>query len=175
MSRKRLDMSGMVFGRLTATGIAPKDMWRNHNAHWICKCECGNEKIINGNDLRSGNVNSCGCLRKEKFGSRFKTHGYSSHPLYGIWVGIIHRCENPNMPNFKKYGALGIKVCDRWKSFEHFVSDIGPRPSANHSIDRVNPHGNYEPSNCRWATSREQALNKKRVTAIYRQELSIPC
>ena len=170
MSRKLFDMSGMVFGRLTVIALAQKDAWRNKNAHWICKCSCGTEKTINGSDLRSLNVNSCGCIRNEKNRVRWMVHGNSSHHLYGIWVGIIHRCKNPNIPNFKKYGARGIRVCERWETFENFAHDVGDRPSPAHSIDRINPSGDYEPDNCRWATAHEQALNKRRSHAGQAQE-----
>lgn len=83
----------------------------------------------------------------------------------GVYRGMIYRCNVPSDKRYKKYGAIGIKVCDRWmESFENFISDMGPRPSENYSLDRINGAGNYEPGNCRWATSLEQALNVRKKT-----------
>ena len=156
-------LSGKRYGRLTVLGIAPKEIWRNKNSHWICECVCGQQRIISGADLKSGNVNSCGCLKREKIRSRLVTHGNSSHPLYGIWNGAIARCTNPRMPNYGNYGGRGIRFCDRWlKSFDDFVRDMGPRPSDEYSLDRIDNDGDYCPENCRWADSRTQMLNRKR-------------
>ena len=152
---------GQQFGRLAIIDEAPRSEWRNRNRHYVCLCECGNKKIISWTDLRSGNVNSCGCLKKEKLSARQSTHGNSKHPLYAIWNCMIHRCENPNMHSYKKYGAKGITVCDRWHTFEHFVADMGERPSMSHSIDRIDGDLGYSKENCRWATHTEQQHNRK--------------
>ena len=90
------------------------------------------------------------------------THGLSKSPEYQAWNGMKHRCLNPNYHAYKKYGAIGVRVCDRWRdSFEAFYADMGPRPSSWHSLDRINPWGDYEPGNCRWALPIEQGSNRK--------------
>ena len=93
---------------------------------------------------------------------RLQVKGNTRHPLYKTWEGMKNRCLNPNYPEFHYYGGRGITVCPEWRSsFWQFVADMGPKPSSKHSIDRVNPNGDYEPNNCRWATSIEQANNKR--------------
>lgn len=96
-----------------------------------------------------------------------------AHPEYEVWKGMRSRCSRPSVDSFKYYGARGIRVCDRWlHSFVNFYSDMGPRPSPAHSLDRINNNGNYEPSNCRWATAREQTLNS-RVTKLSLEKAGI--
>lgn len=85
----------------------------------------------------------------------------SRDPRYNTWIGMIHRCHRPTSPSYPLYGARGIRVCERWHSTENFFQDMGPRPSKNHSLDRINNDGNYEPGNCRWATAKEQANNTR--------------
>jgi len=155
------DLTGQTFGRLTV-------LTRGENspagqARWNCVCACGtvvpNRASIH---LLSGHTKSCGCLNAEMAAARSTTHGMSGTKEHGTWKKILSRCYNKRDPKYKDYGGRGISVCDRWReSFESFFSDMGYAPSQLHSIDRVKNEGNYEPTNCRWATEVEQANNKR--------------
>ena len=127
-------------------------------AVWLCRCDCGNEIIAFGHSLRSGNTRSCGCIRSELSASA--THRMTGTPEYRAWYSIKDRCNNPNNEDYHNYGGRGIKVCDRWSKFENFFSDMGLRPGGM-SLDRQDVNGDYEPRNCRWATSKEQARNQR--------------
>jgi hypothetical protein len=124
-----------------------------------CICECGQELFVLICNLNSSNTLSCGCLWHQVMTEKKK----ENHPLYKTWQSMKNRCYNINRHNFKYYGQRGIKICDRWlNDFESFVQDMGERPTSNHSIDRINNDGNYEPSNCRWATKSEQSYNRRK-------------
>jgi hypothetical protein len=130
---------------------------------FLCKCECGNEKIIHLTNLNNGSTKSCGCLNKLLVSKRNKTHGDSTSQEYATWKRMKRRCDYEKGNRWEHYGGRGIKVCNRWlNSYENFLQDMGRKPSPQHSIDRINPDGNYEPSNCRWATSKQQANNKRK-------------
>lgn len=130
-------------------------------ASFVCRCDCGSEKIIPAHNLASGRSQSCGCLRRAWTAARFTRHGDSKSVEYKTWAGMLKRCNNPRTKSFADYGGRGIVVCDRWRTYEAFLADNGRRPTPQHSLDRIDVNGNYEPSNCRWATKVQQAKNKR--------------
>lgn len=143
---------GEVFGRLTILEILPEGRVR-------CVCECGREHVAFRANVAQGKTKSCGCTRF--LAKPTLTHGMTGTAEYRTWRHILIRCENRNAKCYYRYGGIGIKVCDRWHRFENFLEDMGIKPSPKHSIDRIDVAGNYEPSNCRWATPVEQARNKR--------------
>ena len=156
-TRLRFDLTGKRFGRLSV--LAYVGMVRTAPS-WLCRCDCGTEKTVPGGNLRYGFVTSCGCAHADELRARNTTHGQRQTPEYKTWCNIRSRCSNPKAVGYEYYGQRGIKVCERWDDFENFRKDMGLRPSAQHSIDRINVNGNYEPGNCRWATRQQQMANR---------------
>lgn len=153
---KRLDIQlGAVFGRLTVEEVEPTGRHRRA----LVRCECGNRKRVSVSSL-GRYTNSCGCLAAEICGRSSRKHGMTNTSTWITWAGMIARCDHAGNSNYKDYGRRGIAVCERWRSFENFLSDMGERPTGM-SIDRVNTNGNYEPGNCRWTTSAEQNRNRR--------------
>lgn len=154
-----IDMTGKVFGLLTVVRPVEAD---KRGVLWLCRCECGTEKVLPARQLNRGAVNSCGCLRRALSIQRSTRHGGSRTSEYQIWRGMVDRCENPGSAVYDRYGGRGIRVCDRWKSsFEAFRADMGSRPSNKHTLDRVNNDEGYGPDNCRWASYLVQANNTR--------------
>lgn len=162
-----IDLKGQRFGRWMVESYAGSD---GRNATWNCVCECGVTKKVRASHLRSGISQSCGCLARSKARVTHTRHGEISNGVrtaeYIAWQSMLSRCRNPNTSRFAQYGGRGIKVCDRWQNFENFLADMGRKPAANYSMDRIDVDGNYEPSNCRWATDTEQNRNRSNTLKV---------
>lgn len=165
---KLKDLTGKKINRLTVIKRVDNSRW--NETRWLCKCDCGKEVIATYGKIAYGHTKSCGCLAKDIFVKNVTKHKLRNTRLYNIWANMKQRCNNPNQKAYKYYGARGIKVCDEWlNSFENFYhwaikngyeKHLQKFGNKNTTIDRIDVNGNYEPSNCKWSTQKEQSLNK---------------
>ena len=162
----KLDLTGHRYGNL----LVIKESHTNKKiVYWKCVCDCGKETIVQRNHLRSGHTKSCGCLWVKNLKEMHITHGANVggevKPEYLAWCHMKSRCTNPNVERYPEYGGRGIKVCERWlgeNGFANFYSDLGDKPTPNHSLDRYpDVNGDYEPANVRWGTDEQQSRNKR--------------
>lgn len=158
---------GRKFGRLLVVGESTAARTRDGKGRlspvrFLCVCDCGSRSLVRADKLLGGHTLSCGCLAVE----RSTKHGRSGSPEYESWREMRKRCNNQNHKWYHRYGGRGISVCRQWSSFEQFLCDMGKRPTAKHSVDRVDNDGDYTPENCRWATPIEQAHNTSRTHLI---------
>lgn len=163
---KLIDLTGMKFGRLTVLGVSHR-VEKTKKIYWNAICDCGTPVATCGGRMKSGMTQSCGCLCRERLLNANLRHGRSHTPIHGIWSGMIQRCSPKAAKHcIADYYGRGIRVCERWHTFEKFLEDMGERPSLNHTLDRIDNDGDYEPSNCRWVTQREQCRNTRRNVMI---------
>lgn len=182
---KAIDITGKRFNRWLVKSRT-EERASGGSLMWLCVCDCGSEKSVKSSDLIRGASKSCGCLQKEALGLRLK-HGHNvggQSRTYQTWRSMLRRCSDVKHKHYPIYGGKGIIVCDRWRKFENFLVDMSERPEGK-TLDRKDSSGNYEPSNCKWSTPKEQANNmsrnryltyngKKQTVSQWADELNIP-
>ena len=164
---KPVNLIGETFGNLTVIG---EDRSNPSRRKWVCFCACGASVIRTTGNLKHPRSPSCGCTRLETNGRAHLRHGNNlagkRSKEYRTWAHILGRCTNTTDRSYKDYGGRGVTVCERWRVFENFLEDMGPAPSIDHSIDRIDNDGHYAPENCRWTTRAQQARNTRRTIKI---------
>lgn len=162
---KTIDLRGRKFGRLTVVELAAKI---DHHTRWLCKCDCGKDKIARYQCLVKGQTTSCGCRNSEVAAARNRTHGNAIRGKvtseYRSWFHMVERCRNPLATAYSKYGAKGITYHPEWdgeNGFANFLAYMGPKPTSQHTVDRIDGAGNYVPGNVKWSSKKEQSINRK--------------
>lgn len=157
------DITGQRFGKLTAVALVGRIEGRTV---WRFRCDCGSSYEGRSGHVHDGRVSSCGCAKVEARRARPDWHGLTNSAEHRCWTNMLTRCCNANSQDWENYGGRGIQVCERWLDFKSFHADMGQKPSASHSIDRIDVNGNYEPGNCRWATPKEQRANQRPIERL---------
>ncbi len=162
IGRPALQLTGQRFGSLVVRQRVQSPTTRSR---WLCDCDCGRTTIVDGTNLNRPHCTvSCGCVRAKGCAPR---HGQTDSPEHNTWAAMMARCYTRTNSGYRRYGAVGITVCERWHSFEHFRDDMGKRPFPKASLDRIDGRGHYEPGNCRWATSSQQIVNRCNMPALW--------
>lgn len=171
IAKRRIDIAGQRFDRLTVIGFSHVDVARR--AMWLCRCDCGSERLAAAALLRNGHTKSCGCMLRERLAQGSLRHGQSDTPAWAAWARMKSRCEQPTAQRFANYGGRGIGYCERWKSFENFLSDMG-QPPAGFTLEREDVNGDYEPGNCAWIPADAQYSNTTRTLRVVLHGVEMP-
>lgn len=168
LPERAIDITGQRFSRLVALG--PVEHTVNKSVRWLCQCDCGDTNIVPAKSLRFGDIQSCGCLSRDKSRQRRTTHGKSATSIYRIWRLMITRCENPHHKAYHHYGGRGIGVCPEWRAsfedFEFYVAQLPRYSEPGYKLDRIDNDDGYKPGNVKWSTQAQQLRNTRRTRWI---------
>jgi hypothetical protein len=168
------DLTGKRYNKLLVLKEGIKKSDTSREKWWECLCDCGKTVSVRSYSLRIGDTKSCGCLLyKTSNRDKIMVHGMYNTITYHSWEQMKQRCLNPKATRYPSYGAVGITICSQWMEFASFLKDMGERPKGT-TLDRINPYGNYEPTNCRWATYKEQSNNQRRHH-VMPEEVALSC